>query len=232
MARSGSFWSRRTCATCVRIRLSSTGEAISQKVIGRLLAGTVDRVITVDAHLHRTTDIRERVSRHRGRQPLGHAGDRRSRCAPPDSTRGRSSSVRMPKSGPWVSDLAERLGADLRCRAEDASQRSFGRSRVCRSRIVRRPSRPAGRRYRLVGRHVDRLRQSARGSRRRSGRRHRHACTVRYRSWPPSSSAPAFAPSVRQTACRIRPMRSRSMTPTSPHCAARSAERICRRATS
>jgi ribose-phosphate pyrophosphokinase len=33
------------------------GEAISQKAIGRLLAGIVDRVITVDAHLHRTHDI-------------------------------------------------------------------------------------------------------------------------------------------------------------------------------
>jgi ribose-phosphate pyrophosphokinase len=33
------------------------GEAISQKVIGQLMAETVDRVITVDAHLHRTTDI-------------------------------------------------------------------------------------------------------------------------------------------------------------------------------
>jgi ribose-phosphate pyrophosphokinase len=34
-----------------------TGEAISQKVIGPLLARCVDRVITVDAHLHRTPDI-------------------------------------------------------------------------------------------------------------------------------------------------------------------------------
>jgi ribose-phosphate pyrophosphokinase len=34
-----------------------TGEAISQKVIGPLLARYVDRVITVDAHLHRTPDI-------------------------------------------------------------------------------------------------------------------------------------------------------------------------------
>lgn len=33
------------------------GEAISQKVIGRLIAATVDRVITVDAHLHRTDSI-------------------------------------------------------------------------------------------------------------------------------------------------------------------------------
>ena len=34
------------------------GEAISQRAIGRLIAATVDRVITVDAHLHRTTDIK------------------------------------------------------------------------------------------------------------------------------------------------------------------------------
>jgi ribose-phosphate pyrophosphokinase len=35
------------------------GEAISQRVVGRLLAGAFDRIVTVDAHLHRTTDIRE-----------------------------------------------------------------------------------------------------------------------------------------------------------------------------
>ena len=33
------------------------GEAISQKAIGKVIADTVDRVITVDAHLHRTADI-------------------------------------------------------------------------------------------------------------------------------------------------------------------------------
>ena len=33
------------------------GEAISQRAIGQLLARTVDRVITVDSHLHRTPDI-------------------------------------------------------------------------------------------------------------------------------------------------------------------------------
>jgi ribose-phosphate pyrophosphokinase len=38
------------------------GEAISQKAIGGLLAGLVDRVITVDAHLHRTADIRWRAT--------------------------------------------------------------------------------------------------------------------------------------------------------------------------
>ena len=35
------------------------GEAISQKVVGRLLSRLVDRVITVDAHLHRTASIHD-----------------------------------------------------------------------------------------------------------------------------------------------------------------------------
>jgi ribose-phosphate pyrophosphokinase len=35
------------------------GEAISQKAVGRLIAEIVDRVITVDAHLHRTKNITE-----------------------------------------------------------------------------------------------------------------------------------------------------------------------------
>lgn len=34
------------------------GEAISQRAIGKLIAATVDRVVTADAHLHRTHDIR------------------------------------------------------------------------------------------------------------------------------------------------------------------------------
>ena len=33
------------------------GEAISQKVVGKLLAQAVDSVVTVDAHLHRTEKI-------------------------------------------------------------------------------------------------------------------------------------------------------------------------------
>jgi ribose-phosphate pyrophosphokinase len=35
------------------------GEAVSQKVVGKMLAGSFDCVITVDAHLHRTKDIRD-----------------------------------------------------------------------------------------------------------------------------------------------------------------------------
>ena len=53
------------------------GEAISQKVIGALIAGCVDRVITVDAHLHRTPDIRAVFPGIDVRQSLGHAGNRR-----------------------------------------------------------------------------------------------------------------------------------------------------------
>ncbi len=33
------------------------GEAISQKALGRIFASTFDRIVTVDAHLHRTRDI-------------------------------------------------------------------------------------------------------------------------------------------------------------------------------
>ena len=39
------------------------GEAISQKVICRLLAQTVDRVITVDPHLHRVPNISDDADR-------------------------------------------------------------------------------------------------------------------------------------------------------------------------
>lgn len=35
------------------------GEAISQRVIGQLLGSTFDRIVTVDAHLHRTRSLRE-----------------------------------------------------------------------------------------------------------------------------------------------------------------------------
>lgn len=35
------------------------GEAVSQKVVGKMLAGSFDRIVTVDAHLHRTKDIRD-----------------------------------------------------------------------------------------------------------------------------------------------------------------------------
>jgi ribose-phosphate pyrophosphokinase len=37
------------------------GEAVSQRIVGRFLAGLFDRVITVDPHLHRIRNLREAV---------------------------------------------------------------------------------------------------------------------------------------------------------------------------
>ena len=85
------------------------GEAISQRAIGRLLADTVDRVITVDAHLHRTADIR-----------LVFPGiEAENLSAMPAIARALSTQGIDPativvgpdaESRPWVRDLADRLG--------------------------------------------------------------------------------------------------------------------------
>lgn len=85
------------------------GEAISQRVIGGLLAATVDRVVTMDAHLHRTTDIRsvfpgieaENLSAMPAiANALATGGiDPATVVIGPDM-----------ESEPWVSDVASRLG--------------------------------------------------------------------------------------------------------------------------
>ena len=85
------------------------GEGISQKVIGSLLAGTVDRVITVDAHLHRITNIREAF-------PGIEADNLSAMPAIAESLRAAGLDPRTivvgpdDESRPWVNDLAERLG--------------------------------------------------------------------------------------------------------------------------
>lgn len=87
------------------------GEAISQRVVGRLLAGAFDRVITVDAHLHRTPSLAavfpgiETLNLSaipaiaEGLSAAGH--DPRAIVVGPDA-----------ESEPWVSDLGTRLGID------------------------------------------------------------------------------------------------------------------------
>jgi ribose-phosphate pyrophosphokinase len=83
------------------------GEAISQKVVGRLLAGAVDRVVTVDAHLHRTNigDVfpgiaAENLSAMPAVAETLRAGlDPRTVVVGPDA-----------ESRAWVGDLAQRLG--------------------------------------------------------------------------------------------------------------------------
>lgn len=86
------------------------GEAISQRVIGRLLAGTFDRVVTVDAHLHRTRDIHDvfpgiEADNLSAMPAIAEALranlDPRTVVVGPDE-----------ESKPWVSDLARRLGLD------------------------------------------------------------------------------------------------------------------------
>jgi ribose-phosphate pyrophosphokinase len=87
----------------------SEGEAISQKAVGRLIAGTVDRVITVDAHLHRTTDIRAVFpgieAENLSAMPAIATALRRTGIDPATIVIGPDA-----ESRPWVSDLAGRLG--------------------------------------------------------------------------------------------------------------------------
>jgi ribose-phosphate pyrophosphokinase len=87
----------------------SEGEAISQKAIGRLIATIADRIITVDAHLHRTRDIRtvfpgieaENLSAMPAIAKTLHASgiDPATIVVGPDA-----------ESGPFVNELAGRLG--------------------------------------------------------------------------------------------------------------------------
>lgn len=87
------------------------GEAISQRAVGRLLAANVDRVVTVDAHLHRTASLKDVFpgieTDNLSAMPaiadaLSARGfDRRTLIVGPDA-----------EARPWVADLAARLGAD------------------------------------------------------------------------------------------------------------------------
>ena len=82
------------------------GEAISQKAIGKLIGATVDRVVTVDAHLHRTPDIgavfpgieAEDLSAMPAIANALHGIDSNTVIVGPDE-----------ESRGWVSDLAARL---------------------------------------------------------------------------------------------------------------------------
>lgn len=85
------------------------GEAISQKTVGRLIAASVDRVITVDAHLHRTPDI--------GAVFPGIEAENLSAMAAMAMTLRRTgidpATIAIgpdAESRPWVSDLAAQLG--------------------------------------------------------------------------------------------------------------------------
>jgi ribose-phosphate pyrophosphokinase len=88
------------------------GEAVSQKVVGRLLSEIMDRIITVDAHLHRTPDIRDVF-------PGIEANNLSAIPVIADVLRAGGVSADTvavgpdAESRPWVSDLAGRLGIEL-----------------------------------------------------------------------------------------------------------------------
>jgi len=85
------------------------GEAISQKVIGPLLARCVDRVVTVDAHLHRTPDIKAVFpgiqSDNLSAMPAISDALHKTGLDPATVVAGPDA-----ESLPWVIDLAGRLG--------------------------------------------------------------------------------------------------------------------------
>jgi ribose-phosphate pyrophosphokinase len=116
------------------------GEAISQKVVGRLLAGAVDRVITVDAHLHRTKNIEDVF-------PGIDADDVSAMPAIADALRAggvsRDTIVVGPdeESRPWVGDLAGRLELDaaVACktrRSDRSVEIAFAEPAIIRGRPV------------------------------------------------------------------------------------------------
>ncbi len=84
------------------------GEAISQRAVGRLLGELCDRIVTVDAHLHRTATIGEVFPGIEAEnlsampaiaQALSGTLDPATVVVGPDA-----------ESRPWVRDLADRLG--------------------------------------------------------------------------------------------------------------------------
>jgi ribose-phosphate pyrophosphokinase len=84
-------------------------EAVSQKIVGRLLADAFDRIVTVDAHLHRTLDIHDVF-------PGIEADNLSAMSAIAEAVRTAGHDPRTMVIGPdaesraWVSKLADQLG--------------------------------------------------------------------------------------------------------------------------
>ena len=116
------------------------GEAISQKVIGPLLAQCIDRVVTVDAHLHRTPDINAIFpgiqSDNLSAMPAISDALRRTGLDPATVMVGPDA-----ESLPWVSDLAGRLGLPYAvARKTRRGDRSVAIEFQDRARIAGRPA--------------------------------------------------------------------------------------------
>jgi ribose-phosphate pyrophosphokinase len=87
------------------------GEAVSQKVIGRLIAMHFDGLITVDPHLHRTHDLRDVVPGIDASavSAAGTIADMLRTDMKPDTMLIGPDS----ESRPWVASVAAALGADM-----------------------------------------------------------------------------------------------------------------------
>ena len=134
-APSGSSWWRRIFVICVRTRLSS-GRGDQPESHWPLLAGILDRVVTVDAHLHRTTI---KAFFRSSRQSVGDAGHR--------TVPGRPGMIVV---GP---DVESGVGGDLGCwEWLTVARTRFG---TARSKCT------TGRRYCLFREHADCLREGA-----------------------------------------------------------------------
>lgn len=92
-------------------RVFSPGEPLSQAVMGRVLSGAFDRVLTLEAHLHRTPDLAAvfpgRVVQNAGggevlAEVLARLRPRVDLVAGPDS-----------ESAAWAGAVAQRLGAGV-----------------------------------------------------------------------------------------------------------------------
>ncbi len=105
------------------------GEAISQKVVGKLLAQAFDRVVTVDAHLHRTANIGDVFpgidASNLSAMPAIADALRAGKLDPHTVVVGPDD-----ESRPWVSELAAMLSLDARGRAQEPPRRPLGRDRL------------------------------------------------------------------------------------------------------
>ena len=196
------------------------GEAISQKAVGRLIAAIVDRVITVDAHLHRTADIRAVFpgieAENLSATPAIASALRLTGIDPATIVAGPDA-----ESRPWVSDLAGLLGlahvvAQKIRRGDRSVEISFAEAASI-----------AGRPVLLVddivssGGTLIACARALHRRRRHGGRRHYDPRPVSSPTWRPRLPTPAFVRSARHPAYRIPPMRSRSTISSPRPCAAK-----------
>lgn len=95
------------------------GEVVSQRHIGKLLAQSFDRLVTVDAHLHRISSLREAV-------PLEHAVNLSATVPMGEFLAGRLASPLLvgpdEESEQWVAAIAEHQHLDFMC----ATKQRFG----------------------------------------------------------------------------------------------------------